>query len=327
MQMKFCPRSAFVSLLLLVGGSPAFGQAATYPTQVISIVTPTSPGGLSWILAQLTAKRLEERQGKPVIVESKPGAGSVIATEHVVRSAPDGHTILLNTTSAIASAPIINKNRSYDPATDLIPIAQIAELPQVLVVNASLPIRTIEDLTNHAKSKAGGLTFGSVGVGSSQHLFGELLKSSLKIELVHASYKGPLQSLQDVATGYIEMMFTDIQNALPFIERGQIRPIAVAMPRRVSALPEVPSLTELQLPAFNLVASFVFYVPSKTPAPIVERLHSEIRHLFDDEEVRKQFSKTGVTVIDSPAPAELARALPTEYSNWADMMRKAGLPD
>jgi tripartite-type tricarboxylate transporter receptor subunit TctC len=318
-------RRSLLSLpFLLLPNGRAFSQSENYPDRTVTIVFPYTSGGLIDALARIVATKLQQRFNKSFVVENRPGGASVVGTLSVVRSVPDGYTILLAST-AIASNVNMLKIQPYDPIKDLVPIALIARIPQVLIVNAELPVRSLPELVEFARSKPGGLTFASAGVGTSPHLCGEMLKLELKINLTHLPYRGNFPAIQDVAGGHADLMFSDILNAIPLAQTGKIHMIGVSVSQRVQIIPDIPSLAELGVPGFDLAGLFLFAVPIKTPKAIINILHTAIRETANDSTVRHEFSRRGAIPIDSPTENELVGFLQSEIARWGEIIRKTGL--
>src|SRR4051812_31623145 len=215
--------------------APLAAHAQTWPDRTVTIVAPAAPGGLYSLFARLIALRLEQRFGKTFVAENKPGASSVVGATYVARAAPDGTTLMVATSSTMATNVTLFKSLPYDPVGDLAPVALIARVPEVLVVNAGLPIHSVADIATLARATPGGLHFGSAGPGTAQHLGGEMLKTALGVTLTHVPYKGMQPAISDVAGGHIAMSFSPIPLALPLIQAGKVRPIGLSMAQRVEA--------------------------------------------------------------------------------------------
>jgi tripartite-type tricarboxylate transporter receptor subunit TctC len=322
--MKMYARSAMIGLVLL--SLPVEGaRAQDYPNHVVTIVAPSAPGGLYSLFARLIGSKLEQRFGKPFIVENRPGASSVVGTLSVVRAAPDGHTLMVATSSTMATNVTLFKNLPYDPRSELAPIALLARVPEVLVVNAALPVHSVADLAQLAKATPGGLSFGSAGPGTSQHLSGEMLKSALGIALTHIPYKGMSPAINDVAGGHISLMFSPIPFVLPLAQAGKLRMIGVTTAERVEAIPDVPPLTEIGVKDFDAASWFMLVAPAKTPRDIIDKLAAELRAITNDPNMRQELTRLGLVPVPSPSPDDLKRFVQSEVVRWGDIVRKAGL--
>jgi tripartite-type tricarboxylate transporter receptor subunit TctC len=316
---------AAVAIATAVVHAPADARAENYPSRTVTIVAPAAPGGLYSLFARLVGTTLEQRLGKTFVVENRPGASSVVGAVYLARSNPDGYTLMVATSSTMATNVTLFKNLPYDPTVDLAPVALIARVPEVLVVNAALPIHSVADIAKLAKATPGGLHFGSAGPGTSQHLGGEMLKTALGVELTHVPYKGMQPAISDVAGGHIPMTFSPITLALPLIQAGKVRPIGLSMAQRVEALPDVPSLTELGVKDFDAASWFMLVAPGRTPKGVIAKLYAELRVFGSDPEMRNEFVRLGLVPVESPPPEALKRFVATEIVRWADVVRRAGL--
>jgi tripartite-type tricarboxylate transporter receptor subunit TctC len=312
--------------LLLLPSQPASAQAQDYPSRTVTIIAPSAPGGMYSLFARLIATKLEQRFGKSFIVENRPGAASVVGITSVVRSPPDGHMLVVVNNTGMAVNPALHKNLSYDPLNDLIPIGLIVRIPEVLVVNAALPVHSLAELAALAKSTPGGLTFGSAGPGTQQHLGGVLLQSVLGISMTHVPYKGMSPAINDVAGGHIPLMFSPVPFAIPLAQAGKLRMLGVTTAERVPAIPDVPPLASIGAKEFSAVSWFMLAAPAKTPQPIVDRLHAELRTITESPDVRDEFIRLGLLPIASPpAQAELRPFIQSEMARWGAIVKQAGL--
>jgi len=313
----------FMAVILLTGAATrAPGQ--DYPARPVTIVVPFTPGGGTDILARLFGQRLEQRLGKSFVIENRPGAGMQIGAAAVAKSAPDGYTLLVAPSSALAVNVTLYKKLPYDPAKDFAPIALLAHIPFVLVVNPSLPVNTVADLVTLAKAKPGELSFGSGGVGASHHLFAELLKSMAGIQMSHVPYKGSVPALNDVVAGHIPLMFSDLPPALPLINAGKLRALGVTTVKRVAAAPDVPPIGET-VPGYDAAAWQMMSTRAGTPTAIVERLSAEMTSILAGPDVQKQLVEMGLVTADPAAPAELQRFVESEIVRWGKIVHQAGV--
>jgi tripartite-type tricarboxylate transporter receptor subunit TctC len=322
------PWAAVIGLALLAVAAPRAAAAAAddYPSRTVTIVAPSAPGGMYSILARLIGGKLEQRYGKSFVVENRPGATSVTGAVAVTRAPPDGYTLMVATSSTLATNVSMHKNLPYDPVTDFIPVVLIALSPEVLLINAALPVRSIEDLVALARSTPGGLTFGSAGPGTAQHLNGEMLKATLNIELHHVPYKGIQPALNDLAGGHIAMMTAPIPVALPLAQSGRARMLGVTTKERVWAIPDVPSLAEIGVPGYNAPSWFMLVAPAKTPRAIVDKLNADLRAVLSEPDVREEFiQRQGLIPVSSQSPDELKDFVRSEITRLGDIVRRAGL--
>lgn len=321
--------AALCAAFCVIGAAaPAAAQDhKAYPERVVTVIAPSAAGGQFSHFARLIASHMEKAFGSPFIVENRPGAAQRVGLTAAARARPDGYTLIVVGTTGMAVSPALHKDLPYDPANDLVPIAMIGRIPEALVVNAALPVKSVEDLAKLAKSKQGGLSFASAGPGTQQHLAGVLLQNSLGVEMIHVPYKGIALASQDVAAGHVPMMFAPVPVAMPLVDAGKMRILGVAVSERVPALPDVPTLPELGLEAFApMSAWFMLAAPAKTPQPIIDRLHEEMTRIFSDPGVRKGMVATGVVPpTKQPPQKELPGFVRAEIERWSSIVEKAGL--
>src|SRR6266849_9148816 len=323
--MKPLSRWAAVGLIVL-GLSAERAWAQDYPAQSVTIVAPSAPGGMYSILARLIASKLERLYGKSFVVENRPGASSITGAMAVVRSPPDGYTLMVAASTTMATNVALHKNLPYDPRVDFAPVTLIALSPEVLLVNAALPLRSIDDLVKLARATPGGLSFGSAGPGTTQHLNGELLKGALGIELHHVPYKGIQPALNDLAGGHIPLMTAPIPVALPLAQGGRVRMLGVTTKERVEAIAEVPPLAEVGVPGYHARSWCMLVAPARTPPAIVDKLHADLAVVLREADVREEFIKRqGLIPVTSPPPDELKRFVESEIARLGDIVRNAGL--
>ena len=309
---------------LVLPASPA--RAQDYPTRAVTIVAPSAPGGMYSILARLIGGKLERLYGKSFVVENRPGASSVTGAVAVTRAPPDGYTLMVATSSTLATNVTLHKNLPYDPLADFVPITLIALSPEVLLINASLPVNSIADLVKLARTTPGGLSFGSAGPGTAQHLNGELLKAALGVEMHHIPYKGIQPALNDLAGGHIALMSAPIPVALPLVQGARVRMLGVTTKERLEAIPDVPPLAEIGVPGYNAPSWFMLVAPAKTPRAIIDKLHGDLRAVLDEADVREEFiMRQGLIPVRSPPSDELKRFVATEIVRFGDIVRRTGL--
>jgi tripartite-type tricarboxylate transporter receptor subunit TctC len=313
--------SALIAIAVLAGGG-AVG-AADYPDRLVTIVAPSAPGGLYSLFARILGAGLEQRLGKSFVVENRPGAASVVGAQFVARAAPDGYTLMIASGATLAVNVTLHRQLPYDPVADFVPIALIARVPEVLVVDPALPVRSLADLAALAKRQP--LTFASAGPGTAQHLEGEMLKQALGLDMTHVPYKGALPALNDVIGGHVSMMFSPVANALSMIEAGKVRAIGLAARERVAALPEVAPLAEIGVPGFEASGWFMLVAPAATPRAIVDRLHADTRAILAAPELRAQFVRQGLIPVDTPAPDELRAFVREQIAYWDRTLHRIGL--
>jgi tripartite-type tricarboxylate transporter receptor subunit TctC len=307
-------------LLLCVSGA----AAENYPTRPVTIIVPYAPGGGTDLLARIVGQELAKRLGKSFIVENRPGGGTVIAALAAARAPPDGYTLLMGTSTPLAINATLHRNLPYDPAGDFVPLALVANVPFVLVVNPSLPVKSVSELIKLAKEKPGSLSYGTSGPGSPHHLYSELFKSMTGIEMTHIPYKGSVPALTDVVAGHIPLMFVDLGPAQPMIKDGKVRALGVSSAVRVASLPDVAPIAEVGVPGFEAVAWQMLAAPANTPKEIVDTLYKELKTILALPEIKQRINELGMIPVDSPPPEELARYIKTEIVRWGDVVKKSG---
>jgi tripartite-type tricarboxylate transporter receptor subunit TctC len=296
-----------------------------YPARFVTMVSPYAAGGGADLLARVVAQKLTDRLGKSFVVENRLGAGGIIAAASVARAAPDGYTLFMGTSTQLAIQVTLHKTLPYAPATDFAPVALVASVPFVLMVNPLLPVHTVADLIRLAKERPGGLSYGSSGVGGPPHLYMELLQTMTGIRMTHIPYKGTAQAIVDVVAGHIPIIFSDIAPAVSMLKEGRLRALGISSATRFETLPDVPPLAEAGVPGFNAVAWTMLVAPAKTPKEIVDRLAAETKSIIAAPEVRKLFIDTGNIPLSSPKPAELQAYLKSEIVRWSNVVQQAGI--
>jgi len=299
--------------------------AQTWPSRQIQLVVPYAPGGVVDFIARTVAQRLSTQVGQPVIVDNRPGAGGIIGVDYAARSASDGYTLVLMD-PAIVINPSLQEKVPYDIKKDLQAVAVIGSSPLVLVVNPSVPVTTVAQLVDYARANPGKLNFVSAGIGTTPHMAGELLKLRAGIDMTHVPYKGSGPAMSDLVAGQVQMGFSSITAALPFIQENRLRPLATTGSKRSSALPEVPTVTESGYPGFEVDLWLAVFYPANIPAPLVSRLNAEIGKVLEDQSVRAAFAKSGVEprIVGADESARFVRA---EYEKWANVVRDGNLKE
>ncbi|HEY3680619.1 MAG TPA: tripartite tricarboxylate transporter substrate binding protein [Bradyrhizobium sp.] len=307
--------------LALLAGGPV--RADTYPARTIKLVVPYPAGGTTDLLGRMVADELQSGLGGSVIVENKPGAGTTIGAEQVARAAPDGYTLLLATSTTLAINKTLYRHLPYDPVKDFTPIALVAGVPFVLIVNPGIPARTLSEFIAYAKSKPG-LTYGSAGNGSPHHLGAEMLKTQAGIEVSHVAYRGSVPAMLDVIAGHISFMVMDLQPALPQIKDGKVRALGVTTPTRVEAAPEIPTLAESGLKNFELVAWQGIVGPAGLPRPIVDQVAAQIEKLVDKPATHDKFKMLALQSLPDSTPDSFAAYVKSEVDRWAAIVKASG---
>lgn len=311
-----------IAMLLPVVGTlmPVLAQTVT-ADRPIRIVVPFSPGGGTDTIARTLGAAMSQDLGQTVIVENKPGAGTVIGSDAVAKSAPDGTTILI-ATFAHAVNPSLRSKMPFDTDKAFDPVVLIGRSPNILVVPANSPYKNIKELVAAAKATPGKLTFASQGVGTSAHLAGELFNTLAKVEMTHVPYKGAGPALNDLLGGQVNMMFATATAAAPLIESGKVRALGVTTPERSPVRPEVPSIAEAGVPGYAAESWYGFFVPAGTPADIVKKLNTATAKAAKSEAFRKRVEGEGL-VISAGTPKELADYVNAEQKRWAAVVKAA----
>ncbi len=298
--------------------------AEGYPNQPVRLLVPYAPGGTTDLLARVVAKELGARLAGNVIVENRTGAGGNIAAAALARSQPDGYTLMMASVGQFAINPLIFSKPGYDAARDFTPVASVAEVPNVLVVNKTSPLHSIQDLIAQARTKPGQLTFASSGNGSSNHLAGVLFSSMAKVDSLHVPYKGSAPGVQALYAGDVSMMFDNLSSSLSHIRSGELRALGVTSTARVAQLPDVPTIAEAGLAGYEASAWFGIVAPAGIQAAISDRLNAEINAVLNSDAIRGQLIDMGMTPIPASREAFQAR-IDADMAKWAPVVRNANL--
>ena len=303
----------------------ATAQATNYPTKPVTIIVPAAPGGVTDALARTLAQRFTEAWGQQVIVENKPGANNQIAAEYVTKAAPDGYTLLIGPEVTFVVNPSLYAKLPYDPVKGFTPISGLVTINHALIVNPALPVQNVKDLIELAKQKPGEINYGTFGVGSSGHLNMELFQalSGAKFQAVH--YKGATPALTDVVAGHIQMMFISVGSAVPQWKTDKVKLIAVGAAKRMALLPEVPTVAESGLPGYEAVSWFGLFGPPGMPADIVAKINAEVRKVFADPEIKKNFLERQYFESIAGTPEQLVQYITAEEPKWRKVIQDAKL--
>ncbi|MGJ7544564.1 tripartite tricarboxylate transporter substrate binding protein [Variovorax sp. LT1R16] len=301
--------------------APAAALAQAYPDKPVRMVLPFPPGGVTDILARALAEKLAPRLGQPVIVDNKPGAGTVLASDLVARAPADGYTLLL-AASSLGTAPLLYEKVGYDAVKSFAPITQVASVVHVLVVNQQLPVKSVAELVAYAKQNPGKLNYASTGTGTSTHLEGELFKSMAKAYMVHIPYRGSGPALTDVVGGQVSVMIDALGSSGPFIKAGKLRALAVTTAKRSQSIPDLPTVAESGLPGYEAMPWLGLVAPAGTPQPVIDRLHREIAEILKEPELRERFKGWGLDIIGN-TPAEFSSFLRRDIDQWARVISSA----
>jgi tripartite-type tricarboxylate transporter receptor subunit TctC len=315
---------AAVIVVALAQLSPA--QAQAYPARQVLVVCALGAGTGVDITARLYSERLHKSLGQPFVVENRPGGAQMVAVDSVKNAAPDGYTLGVFTSAAMAIRPTMMKKATYDPVKDFIPVAQYLKSAFVLVVNPNLPIKSIAELVKYVKAQPGKVSYAISSIGGAPHLAGEFLSIHLNIPLAAVPYKQSPQAFQDVAAGHIPLSFADAGTALPLITSGKLRALAVTTAFRLPTLPDVATLAEaLNVKDLELVSWHVLSAPANTPAPVVNRLHDEMKLIMADREVSAKVASLGLLPHPVAPIADAQAYIKSEIDKWGGVIRKLGL--
>ena len=311
-----------VALLLIASLATSASPAQDYPSRPVRMVVPFAPGGSTDVLARIIGQKLTERSGQPVIIENRAGAGGNIGAEQVARSAPDGYTLLLGGVPHAISASLYSK-LPYDLARDLAAIAEIASFPSAIVLHPSLPANSVKELIALARARPGQLSFGSAGNGSPNHLSLELFQTMAGVRMVHVPYKGSGQLVGDLLAGQVQLASMGLPVAVPHVQSGKLRAIAVTGAARSPLLPEVPTVSEAALPGFEVTSWYGVFAPAGLPADIVAKLNSEIGSAVTAAEVRERLAALGAEP-SVKSPDQFGRYVRQEIIKWAKVVKDSG---
>jgi len=307
----------------LLAGTAGSSQAqSSWPARPIVYVVPFAVGGNTDTLARLLSQKLSASLGQPVVIENKPGAGGNIGSDFVAKSKPDGYTILGGTISSHAINASVYPNMPYDAVKSFEPVILLGSNPLVFAVNASTPYKSLKEVLDAAKAKPGQLAFASPGPGTSPHLAGELLKTLAHVDLTHVPYKGSGPALSDVIGGQVPIIIDTTIVLGAQIKAGKLRPLAVAYPKRLGTLPDVPTAAEAGVPGWEVVSWQAVFAPAGTPKAIVQRLNTEIANIMKMPDVQARLAELGVEVGGGP-PEQLAEFQKTEITKWAKVVKAA----
>jgi tripartite-type tricarboxylate transporter receptor subunit TctC len=309
--------------ILLAALAPAIALAQAYPAKPVRIIVGFAPGGGSDTLGRLLAQALTERMGQNFIVENRPGAGATIATEAVVRSAPDGYTLLLGSPSEVTINPELYPRLGFDPRKELTPVAIFASTPLVLVVHPSMPVKSVKELIALAKARPGEINYGSAGSGSMTHLGAAIFVSDTGINTVHVPYKGLGPAISDLLAGQVQMVCGALPASIGLIQAGRLRALAVTTRTRAKALPEVPTLAEAGVKDFDVTQWYGPFAPVATPAEIVRRLHDEIAQSLRSPDMVEKIAKQGAEP-GNMTQEQLAALLKSEAAKWTKAVKTSG---
>ena len=310
-------------VLVSLAAHAASAQTA-FPERTVRILVGYVPGGPNDIIARAIGDKLAQAWGRSVVVENVPGASGNIAGDRVAKATPDGYTLLLANSAQIVVNPSLFDKMSYDPLKDLAPISQVASTPNILTVPNDLPVRNVQELVALVRATPGKYSFGSAGVGTTQHLAGELFKSAAHLDLQHIPYRGAAAVITDLLGSRITMYFGSIAPLLPLIREGKLHGLAVTSLDRFAATPDLPTVAESGFPGFDVTASFGLMVAAGTPAAVIDKINRDTVRVLAQDELRQRLADIGVVTIGN-SPAAFAAALKAEAVQWAKLIKEAGI--
>ncbi len=299
-------------------------SAQELPARPVRLVVPYAAGGTTDILGRILAEHFQAEFGQPLVVDLRPGAGGTLGTEMAAKAAPDGSTLLVGTPGSHATARALYPNLAYDPVRDFTPVMQIANVPNIVIVNPTTPIRSIAELIAAAKARPGSINYGSAGHGTTTHLSGELFRLLAGVDIVHVPYRGSSAALVDLQSGALQLMFENLPGAIQHVREGRLRALAVTSPQRAQGAPEFPTVAEAGVPGYAVVSWFALYAPAGTPAPLVTRLNQGLRRIMAMPAVRQKLMDIGAEPADGP-PEALGQFAAEETTRWTRVIRDANI--
>jgi tripartite-type tricarboxylate transporter receptor subunit TctC len=303
---------------------PGALRAETYPTRLVRLIVPFSPGGTVDLIGRMVGKKLTETLGQPVVVDNRGGASGAIGTVAAAQAAPDGYTLLVGSTTTITILPQLKSTVGYDPLKDFVPLTFAAYVPHLLVVHPSLPVKTVPELVAFAKAQREPLTVADGGIGTPHYLALEIFKRLTGIEVLHVPYKGGGAVLADLLSGQIQAATVEQTVATPFVESGQLRPLGISTATRSPLLPTLPTVAEQGVPGYETISWFGFFAPAKTPSDIVAQLSAKMAQAVQADDTRAALTKVGATPVGSTG-VEFSRLIDRELAKWGDAIKASGV--
>ena len=307
-----------------LSGALTAAMAQGYPAKPVRWVVPFPPGGSADIMGRMIGQDLAKTLGQQVVIENRAGASAIVGSDYVAKSPPDGYTLLQANVSQMTIHPGLYPKLPYDPLKDFAPVTVLGVVTSVVVVTPALPVKTIQELIALARKRPGQLNFTSSGAGASTHLTGELLKQRAGIAMTHINYKGSGPALTDVMAGFVEIMFENLPSALPFIQSGKLKVLAVTGKERSPVLPAVPTLAESGFPGFDMVSWQALVAPAATPKPVIDRLHADLVRVLTSAQMKEKLFGLGTEVVAN-TPEQFAQYIREETSKWSKIVREAGI--
>jgi tripartite-type tricarboxylate transporter receptor subunit TctC len=298
------------------------GSGQAYPNKPVRFMVPFPPGAGVDIVARQIAQKMADQWGTAVVIDNRAGAGGVIAVEVVANARPDGYTLLMGNLATQALNPSLYKSLPYDPVRSFSPITQAVSVPEMLVVNAALPVQSVKDLVALAKAKPGQINYGSAGIGSMPHLSGELFDSLAKVDTTHVAYKGNPQATTDLLGGQVQMLFANVLSLAPHVKAGKVKGLAVTSAQRLPSMPSMPTMIEAGVPGYEATNWYGVLAPAGVPRPIVQNLHAAVLNGLKNPELKARLEQDGAEVVGS-TPAEFAAHIKREMARWAAVIKQA----
>lgn len=323
--MKVMLRLLGMLFVLLLSTASVFANAADYPSRPVRLFVAFPPGGINDIVARQLAQKMALSLGKPVIVENHPGAGGTIGANLVAKSAPDGYTLLLGSVSNISMATAIYRHLPYNPTKDFTPISEVAASPNILVANPAVPVHTVKDVIQLAKSKKGHLNYASAGIGTSNHLTAEMFDQMAGVHMNHVPYRGDSPAVEDVLGGRVPVMFVALPVVTSLIKTGKLRAIAISSPKRSPLLPRVPTVAESGLPGFACTVWVGVLGPKGLPQSVMSKLNSAIMKATASRDFRAKLANLGIETIGS-TPQQFSALIRSDTAKWMKVARTAKIP-
>jgi len=322
---RTCTRAALLlAAALAIALNIHAAQAQAYPTRPVRIIVPTPPGGPVDVIARIAAHSLQTSLGQGFVVENRPGAGNTIGSRDAAEATPDGYTLLYSSASGLIIAPLLHPDAGYDPLTSYDPVALVGESSNILVVNPSVPARTVAELVAYAKANPGKVNFSSGGIGVLPHLIGEMFKARAGIDIVHVPYKGGGPSINDVVAGQVQMTFEGTSVLLPLIEAGRLRALAVTTPKRIPQLPDVPTMVESGFADFVSTSWTGLLAPAHTPEPVVAKLNAAINAGLKTPELETALTRLSNAPLGG-TPADFTSVIRSDLAKWSPIVKSLGL--
>ncbi len=317
-------KAAMLAAGLLVGSPSLHAQSSDYPTRVITLVVPFAPGGATDTIGRIVAQHLTKDIGQNVIVDNRPAAAGTVGSAAVAKSPPDGYTLLLGSTDTVVVNAHLYKKLSFNPLADLTPIAMVGDAPEIIVVSASLPAKNLREFIELARAKSGSFNYGSPGIGTIPHLAGQQLARMMGTKMVHIPFRGSAAAMKEVATGEIQLSIATKASADPFVDSGKAKILAIASPRRLDSLPDVPTTAEAGLPGYEIHNWWGVLAPQGTPKEIVAKLNASLQKMFDEPATVALFKRQGIVPVRTSVQ-EFADRIRKDDPRWKEIVAGAGI--